>query len=205
MNSFADSNPEQLLTMAREGDHRALGQLLDLYRNYLSLLARVQIGRRLRRQVDASDVVQEAFLKANLAFSQFRGTTERELLAWLRQILARQLADLVRKYCRAGVRELHRDEDIGADIDRSSRSLGLDLAAAGSTPSEKAVRREHAVLLADALEALPADYREVIVLRHLEQLTFPQVASRMDRSVDSVKNIWRRALVQLNRSLSGVL
>ena len=75
-----------------------LGALLDLYRNYLKLLARVQIDRRLGRKVDASDVVQETFLKVHRFFGEFRGQTEAELIAWLRQILATTLAKLVRHY-----------------------------------------------------------------------------------------------------------
>ena len=72
-----------------------------------------------------------------------------------------------------------------------------------SSPSQQASRREQAVLLADALAELPADYREVIVLRHLEGLTFPQVAQRMGRTLDSVEKLWMRALVQLRQLLGA--
>ena len=73
--------------------------------------------------------------------------------------------------------------------------------AAGSTPSQQAARREQAVLLADALDRLPQDYREVIILRHLEGLTFPEVARRLDRTLDSVEKLWARGLARLRRSL----
>ena len=72
-----------------------------------------------------------------------------------------------------------------------------------SSPSQRVVRREQAVLLADALEQLPADYREVIILSHLEELSFPEVARRMGRTIDSVKNVWARALAKLRRSLEA--
>jgi RNA polymerase sigma-70 factor (ECF subfamily) len=72
-----------------------------------------------------------------------------------------------------------------------------------STPSRHAARREQAVLLAEALERLSEDYREVIVLRHLEGLTFPDVAKRMNRSEDSVQKLWVRSLASLRRSLGG--
>src|SRR6266849_4077004 len=65
-------DPEQLIPMARSGDGQALGQLLELYRNYLTLLARLQIGRRLQSKVDATDLVQDTFLKAHRHFGQFR-------------------------------------------------------------------------------------------------------------------------------------
>ena len=88
---------------------------------------------------------------------------------------------------------------------RSNRRTPLDqgLVAAHSTPSRRAARREQAVLLADALNQLPPDYREVLVLRHLEGLTFPEVAARMGRTVDSVEKLWVRALPRLRRVLGG--
>ena len=95
--SHPDLDPEQLLRLAQEGDRQALGQLLQLYGNYLLLLAQMQIGRRLQGKVDAADLVQETFLAAHRDFLQFRGTTEAELVSWLRRILAARLVDLVRR------------------------------------------------------------------------------------------------------------
>ncbi len=97
MNSLADSELGQLLTFARAGNRPALGQLLDRYRPYLMLLARLQIDRRLQGKVEAADLVQETFLEAHRDFAQFRGTTEKELVGWLRQILVSNLANLVRR------------------------------------------------------------------------------------------------------------
>jgi RNA polymerase sigma-70 factor (ECF subfamily) len=77
------------------------------------------------------------------------------------------------------------------------------LVASYSTPSQHAARREQAVLLADALGKLPDDYREVIILRHLEGLPFAEVAGRMGRSEDSVQKLWVRALANLRRTLGG--
>src|SRR5262245_50828169 len=98
MTNAVDTDPEQLLHRVRAGDGPALGQLLERYRAYLVVLARVQIGRRLQGKVDAADLVQEAFLGACRDFPQFRGTTEPEFLGWLRQILASLLANLIRHY-----------------------------------------------------------------------------------------------------------
>jgi RNA polymerase sigma-70 factor (ECF subfamily) len=72
-----------------------------------------------------------------------------------------------------------------------------------SSPSHQAARREQAVLLADALEQLPEDYRQVLVLRHLQGFSFPEVARRLGRSVDSVEKVWTRALDRLRRVLGG--
>jgi RNA polymerase sigma-70 factor (ECF subfamily) len=201
MSQTPRSDPEQLLARARRGGGPALGELLELYRHYLHLLARAEIGRRLQSRFNASDVVQETFLAAHRDFARFRGTTEAELVAWLREVLAARLADLVRRHLKAQRRDARLEHRLAEELGRSSQDLEHRLAAPQSTPSSQAARRERAVLLAEALQALPADYEEVIVLRHLEGLSFAEVAGRMGRSVDSVEKLWVRALARLRRAL----
>ena len=203
MDTDTDIDVENCLRQARTGDRAALGHLLELYRDYLGLLARLQIGRRLQGKVDAADLVQDTFLEAHRHFADFRGTVEAELVCWLRQILAGLIANLVRRYFGAQRRDVRLEQDLADELDRSSRAIGHSLAAEQSSPSQRAARREQAVLLADALGRLPDDYREVIILHHLEGLPFAEVAQRMDRSVDSVKHLWARALAQLKRTLGG--
>jgi RNA polymerase sigma-70 factor (ECF subfamily) len=204
MTSAVHPDLDQLLGKARAGDVRAQGRLLEVYRPYLMLLARLQIGRRLQGKVDAADVVQETFLEAHRDFGQFRGGTEAEFVAWLRQVLARNLANTVRHWQGTKQRDVRLERELQEGLDESSRALDRSLAAPGSSPSQQAARREQAVLLAEALGRLPADYGEVIVLRHLEGLTFPEVALRMGRSEDSVKKLWARGLAQLRRLLGGI-
>jgi RNA polymerase sigma-70 factor (ECF subfamily) len=205
MSSWAKPIFEQLLLRSRAGDGSALGQLLQMYRPYLMLLARLQIGRRLRGKVDGADLVQETFLQAHRRFPHFAGTSEGELVSWLRQILATTTAALVRSYLGRKCRDLRLEHQLALELDQSSRSLDSALHAKTSSPSHQAARHEQAVLLAAALDQLPEAYREVVILRHLEGLTFPEVAGRMGRSLDSVKNLWARGLAQLRRSLGGVL
>ncbi len=197
-------DPGELLSLARAGDGCARGRLLEQYRSYLILLARLQIGRRLQGKAGASDVVQETFLEAHRDFAQFQGQSEGELVGWLRRILATNLANLVRHYVGTRRRDVRLERQLAAELDESSRALDGGLAAQLSSPSQQAARRELAVLLADALRRLPDDHREVIVLRHLEGLTFPEVAVRMGRSVDVVKKLWPRALGRLRRLLGEV-
>jgi RNA polymerase sigma-70 factor (ECF subfamily) len=197
------ADPEQLLRLAQGGDREALGQLLELYANYLTLLARMQIGRRLQGKVDAADLVQETFLAAHRDFAKFRGRTEAEFVNWLRQILAANLIDLVRRYCSARRRDVRLERQLADELDQSSQAMGLVLAAKQSSPSHQAVRREQAVLLADALKSLPADYAEVIILHHLDGRSFPEVARLMNRSLDSVKKLWVRALARMRDLLEG--
>jgi len=180
----------------------ALGLLLERYRRYLKLLARLGIDRRLQGKLDASDLVQETFMEAHHDFPQFRGTTEAELLAWLRQILVGNLANQVRRYLGTKGRDVRLERDLAVEVDVSSRLLERGLLAPQSSPSQQAARREQAVLLADVLGQLPDDYREVIILRHLEGLPFAEVAARLGRSTDSIKKLWARALARL-RDLLG--
>jgi len=203
VNDTADSGVEQWLRKAREDDQSAIGSLLERYRNYLGLLARLQIGQRLQGKVDESDVVQEVCLKAHRDFGQFRGSSEAEWLAWLRHLLVTSLAQLIRHYWGTQARDLRLERQLTAELDNSSHALDHGFLAPQSSPSQQAVGREQAVLLADALARLPEDYREVIILSQLEGHSFPEVARRMNRTIDSVKNLWARALAKLRRSLGA--
>jgi RNA polymerase sigma-70 factor (ECF subfamily) len=203
MKAHSDSSLENLLRQARMEDGDALGQLLERFRSYLLLLARTQIGNRLQGKVDAEDIVQEVFLEAHRHFGQLRGHSAGEVAVWLRQILAGTLANLVRRYWRTHRRNIRLEQDLEQDLEQSSLLLDGGLVAQQSSPSQQATRRENAVLLADALEHLPEDYRDVLVLRHLEGLTFSQVALRMGRSLEATKKLWARALDRLRRSMGA--
>jgi RNA polymerase sigma-70 factor (ECF subfamily) len=192
---------DDLLHRARAGDDDARGRLLEAYRGYLTLLARVQLGRDLQGKVEPSDLVQEAFLEAHRDFAQFRGQTEAELRAWLRRLLATSLADQLRHYRRTRKRDLRLERQLAAALEQSSQALERGLVAPGSSPSAAAQRREDARRLAEALEHLPAAYRDVLLLRHFHGLTFPQIAQRLDRTLDVVKNVWLRGLARLRRTL----
>jgi RNA polymerase sigma-70 factor (ECF subfamily) len=201
MSTHANSDFQSSLVLAQAGDTAAVGEVLEPFRSYLSILARVQIGRRLQGKIDPADVVQDTFLEAHRDFAQFRGTTPGELSRWLRQILVRNLANLVRHYLGTQARDPRLERDLQEELDRSSRALDQHLVGAGSTPSQKAMRHEQTAQLANALNRLADDYREVILLRHLEGLPLAEVARRMHRSLDSVDKLWVRALAQLRRLL----
>jgi len=191
-----------LLAKARAGDPAAVGRLLELYRNYLRLIARSLISQPLQVRMDASDLVQETFLKAHREFRQFVGSGERELMAWLRRILVRTLSNQARHH-RARGRDQRRQESLDVLLDRSSLAIQEQLADSIASPSAHAVRREQAVLLADALSRLPADYREVFILRNLEQVPVDEIATRMGRTPNAVRKLWRRAMIALKQALEG--
>jgi RNA polymerase sigma-70 factor (ECF subfamily) len=196
-------NFDTLLQAAQAGDATRLGQLFESYRHYLTLLAGVEIGQRLQGKVDAADLVQETFLDAHRNFGRFRGRSEGELVRWLRQILAANLADVVRRFLGTQGRDVRLERAIEGNLDRSSMLLDRGLIAPQSSPSQQAARHEQAVLLANALQELPEDYRQVLVLRHLEGRPFAEVAERMGRTLSSVEKLWMRALVRLRQQLGG--
>lgn len=202
MGGLVRLDPDRLLRRAQEGENDALGQLLEGYRNYLLLLARLHLDRRLRGKVDESDVVQDVFLEAHRAFGGFQGSTEQELVGWLQKIFTCRLADQLRRFLGTQCRDVRLEQQIEDALNRSSQRVRA-LAPSTSSPSRSASRREQAVLLADALQKLPADYREVIILHHLESLPFPEVARRMGRTVGAVEKLWVRALASLRHLLEG--
>lgn len=184
--------PIALLAQARAGDHDALGEVLEGYREYLRLLARARVGQDLQVRLDPSDLVQETLLEAHRDFRQFLGGSEGELAVWLRRILVRNLADQL-KYHQSQKRDVGREQPLEALIEHAHEALAAPL----STPSNQASRREQAVVMANALARLPQDYRDVITLRHVEGRSFEEIAVQMGRSSGAVRMLWMRALEQL--------
>jgi RNA polymerase sigma-70 factor (ECF subfamily) len=192
-----ETDPRLLIQEAQRGDASAREALLESYRNYLRLLARTGLDAGLRDKADPSDIVQETLLKAHQHFEQFRGHSEGELTIWLRQILARNLADFARRFHGTAARKVARERSLEELLDQSSLALGNLIAVRGSSPSAHALRREQSVVLADALADLSEDYREVIVLRSLQERDWDDVAQRMGRSPGAVRILWARALTRL--------
>lgn len=181
------------IRLAREGRDGALGDLLGAYRNYLRILAATCLDPAVRGKADASDVVQEAMLKAHQSFPQFRGTTEQEWIAWVRRILVNTMADLHRRFALPG-RRVRRERSLESSMDRSSLMLRNLVPARGPSPSQEAHTREMSVVLADALSELGADDREVLILRNLKEFGWKEIAERTGRSPDGARMQWTRAL-----------
>jgi RNA polymerase sigma-70 factor (ECF subfamily) len=173
-----------------------IGKLLEPYRNYLRVLAGLHLDGRLRGKLGASDVVQQAFLRAHVGFEQLRNRESAVVAAWLRQILARTLADAVRDLERAR-RDVQRARSLEAALDRSASGLAGWLAAEQSSPSEQAARNEQFLRLADALTNLPDAMREAVVLKHCQGWPLAQIAERLERTPAAVASLLRRGLQQL--------
>ncbi len=173
---------------------------LESYRSYLRVLARAQLGPKLRAKVDASDVVQETLLNAHRAIDQFRGESPAQLAAWLRKILARHLIHLARDFGR-DKRNVGRERSLEASIEQSSVRLERWLAADQSSPSERVARNEQLLRLAEAVESLPDGQREALELHYLEGLSVREVAQEMDRAPSSIGGLIQRGLKSLKEKL----
>jgi RNA polymerase sigma-70 factor, ECF subfamily len=200
------TDPDMLIALAREGSGPALGRLIDRYRGALEVQARFYMGRRLRAKLDIEDLMQELSLEAHRDIARFRGRSEGEFVCWLRRLFATILSNQVRHYVGTRRRDLRRERRLVARQGETSMvTVERQLVAQQSSPSQQASRSERAEMVARALEALPPAYREVITLRNMESLSFAEVAARLGRTEDSVKNIWLRALNHLRRTLGDSL
>jgi RNA polymerase sigma-70 factor (ECF subfamily) len=169
---------------------------LERYRSYLMLLARVQVNPHLRDPVDVSGIVQQTFLEAHQNIASFRGRSSEQLAAWLRQILARNLADALRGMG-AAKRDVARQCSIDDALANSSARLAGWLVADQSSPSQYAQRVERAVELADALAALPDAQREALVMQYWQECSVAEIAAHLGRTPAAVAGLLKRALKQL--------
>ena len=183
-----------MLYRARAGSREALGQILEACRAYLQTVARAKRDPALQAKAGASDLVQETFLEAQRDFDQFKGDSEEELLAWMRQLLLNNMANFTRSYREAAKRSVGREVRCASD---GSLDLTENAAANDLSPSGMILAQEQAQKLQRALELLPEDYRQVLLLRYQEQQPFEEIAGQMNRSANAVRKLWMRAVERL--------
>jgi RNA polymerase sigma-70 factor (ECF subfamily) len=187
----------QWLPAARGGSSEALGQLLEACRGYLLLVAQRELAPDLHAKGGASDLVQETLLDAVRAFPQFHGTSEAEVLAWLRRLLLNNVISFARRYREADKRQVAREVGLG------SRGSGGP-AAGGPTPSGQAVEQEEARLLRAALERLPDGYRQVLRLRFEEERSFEDIGRLLGLTPNAARKLWVRAVKRLQQESEGM-
>jgi RNA polymerase sigma-70 factor, ECF subfamily len=175
-------------------------RILERYRQYLGILARVQLDPRLQGKIDVSGVVQQTLLEACQALPGFAQRGPAQTAAWLRRILANNLGDEIRKLA-AGKRDLAREQSLEAALDASSSRLDEWLAADQSSPSQQVERAEQALELAAALAELPDAQREALVLQHWHGWSLAQIAAHLQRSHAAVAGLIKRGLQQLRSRL----
>ena len=190
----------ELLAAARTGSREALGAALERCRPFLLAIANRQLNPALQAKGGASDLVQQTFLEAQRDFARFGGSSLDELRAWLKQLLLHNLADFAKAYQDTDKRRA--DREVG--LPGANTSGGGDgLAGDSPTPSANAMADEQAEGVRPVIATLPEDYRQVIVWRYQEELSFAEIAQRMGRTENAVRKLWFRAIEQLEEALGG--
>ena len=179
------------LVQAHAGDPVALGEALEACRAYLLAVANASLPDDLRGKGGGSDLVQETFLEAHRHAGHFRGATEAELLAWLKEILRCRVANFLRDFRHTGKRQIDREVNLHAGTEPLDEE----------TPSAVATRGEDTRRLEQAVARLPGDYREVVRLRYQEHRPFEEIAPLLGRSLDATRQLWKRAIRQLRAEL----
>jgi RNA polymerase sigma-70 factor (ECF subfamily) len=180
------------LALSRSGDRTALEGMFAPWRPLLRLQARRLLGAELCARVDPSDVVQEALTQAFQDLDQFRGGTEQEWLAWPRVIVAGHAAK-ARRHHAAEKRAVDREGPLPPDLPGGS----------SSDPAACAINHEEAARLAAAIETLPEDMRQILLLRLVDQEPFDRAGPLLGRSPGAARVLWTRALRRLRQTLAA--
>lgn len=188
---------EEWIAAARAGDREALGRLLEMFRHYLLLVANEELAPAIQAKIAPSDIVQDSLMEACRDLPLFHGGSEKELLNWLRRILRNNVAKAHRHFD-TKKRQVEREvalQDIAPD------DLLHGLVKQPETPSKHAQAHEQDEQLQRAMQQLPEHYRQVLLMRSLEGLTFVQIAEKLNSTDDAVRKLWGRAVEELSQHL----
>ena len=197
---------DQLLHRASQGDQQALGELLSRYRDRLRLMIRLRLDRRLQGRIDSSDVIQEAYLEAAERFGDYARNPDMPFFLWLRFLTAQKLLVLHRQHLGAKSRDAAREVSLyrGALPEASSAVLAAQLVGHHTTPSQAAMRAEMQIRLQEALNSMDAVDREVLALRHFEQLSNGETARILGLRESAASQRYARALLRLKEILTSL-
>jgi len=189
----------ELLCKAAAGDSGALGHLLDPHRVRLRRMVSLRIDRRLRSRIDPSDIVQEAYVEAARRLSEYSSSPNLPFYLWLRGITAERLIDQHRRHLGAQARSVNREITLGRGTapEATSAALAAQLLGKGTSPSAAAQRAERRLRLQQSLELLEPLDREILALRHFEQLTNGEAAATLGLEKSAASKRYARALVKL--------
>lgn len=189
----------ELLESARRGSNESLGKVLEICRQYLLLVANRELDEQLQAKGGGSDLVQETFVEAQRDFEKFSGSTQDEMLAWLRQILLHNVQNFRRFWLETEKRNA--GVEIPIQEDNSSRQIGPELPSPQQSPSQWAIKKERIAAIDTALARLPHEYRQVIVFRNQQHLSFEEISSKLGRTADAARKLWARAVEKLQEEL----
>jgi len=175
---------------------------LERFRPYLEFLARAQFDHRLQSKLGPSDIIQQTMLQAHRGLPDHRGENSAQMAAWLRQILARNLAHATRDLHR-DKRDVRRERSLQQQLDASSVRLERWIAADGETPSEIADRNERSLRIAEAMAGLPDDQRVALELHYWHGWKLADIANHLDRSSAAVGGLLHRGLKGLRERIAA--
>jgi len=204
MTGLSDAELEQALAAAREGDGSGLWSAADELRPYLRKVAAAVLRGRLDGKLEASDVVQQGLLASVERFDQFRGENAAEWQRWLVAIVRNEARNLLR-YWHQDKRRVAREKPFRgsrADVGDAERP-GAHLPAASPTPSRAVAARQEASKLFEMMDRLPAEQRQILTMRHFEGLSHAEIAERLGKSPDAVRQSWVRALRLLRQRMGA--
>ncbi len=197
-----------LLERASRGDQCALGELLTRHRERLRLMVRLRMDRRLQGRIDPSDVIQEACLEAAERFDDYVVEPTMPFFLWLRFLTAQRLLVLHRQHLLVQGRDAGREVSLyrGGLPEASSAVLAAQLVGQHTSPSQAAIRAEMQIKLEEALNGMDSIDREVLALRHFEQLTNGETAQVLGLRESAASQRYARALLRFKNILrSGPL
>jgi RNA polymerase sigma-70 factor (ECF subfamily) len=199
-------NTTELLQRAGQGDAEALGNLFFRHRDRLRRMVQVRLDRRLQGRIDPSDVLQESYVEMARALAAYLKEPVLPFFLWLRMITGRKLQALHRHHLGSKIRDAGREVSLhrGALPQASSVSLAAQLLGRLTTPSLAAVRAELQVRIQEALNSMDHLDREVLALRHFEQLSNAETAQVLGISEQAASNRFVRALKRLKSILTSV-
>ena len=194
----------RLIGLARAGDRQALSALLERHRDRLRRMVELRLDWRLQARIDASDILQDAFLEVATRLDEYLRGPELPLFLWLRLVVGQRLATVHRHHLGTQMRDAGREVSLYRDAlpAASSAALAGQLLGRQTSPSQAAVRAERVIRLQEALNTLDPVDREVLALRHFEQLTAAETARVLGISEEAAAKRYIRALKRLKQILA---
>jgi len=200
------SDVDRLLKQAAKGDQECWGQLLNRHRLRLRRMVAIRLDQRLQGRVDPSDVLQEVYLAASQGLVEYVARPAMPFFMWLRGIAGNKLLEVHRKHLGTKMRDARREVSLyrGAMPGASSAALAAQLLGQSTRPSEAAIRAEAKLQLQDALNSMDPLDREVLALRHFEQLNPAETARALGIKEKAAGMRYLRALRRLKEILTSL-
>jgi RNA polymerase sigma-70 factor (ECF subfamily) len=193
----------RLLDEARDGSSKAVNRLLEGHRAALRRMIDLRLDPVLKRRVDASDVVQDVLIEANRRLRDYLRQPAMPFDLWLRHIARDRMIDTHRRHRKAARRSLDRERPLNATADSSTLDLAAQLRDPAMTPAATALVNEMQRRFLEALEVLNQGDREIVLLRHFEQLSNQEAAHALDLSEAAAGMRYLRAMRRLRAHLAG--